>query len=551
MAKSTVESEGWRGQRGRPSGGALSLGSVSVPLPARRWAVGLLAVVTALVAVLASTQPAWACGGFFCTTTPVDQNAERIIFTQNGDGTVSAYVQIEFTGSAPDFSWILPLPEAIDAEAVQVPEDAMAAFTELEVATDPVFIPPDLPECVLREPIVVVERIVEFSAVEVFASGEVGPYGFDVVGSEDPDALVTWLRENSYQVTEAMEPLIDLYVEEQFVFLAMKLRPDKGAQDVEPVKVTYPSERPMIPLRLTAVAANPDMAVMVWIYADQQAKPVNYATMNIANDELTFRGRGQGNDYRRLMSTKADEYGGQAFITEYAAPTRELRVTHPLLQQLAQRFAYVTRLNTVISPEEMTVDPVFDYDPQLKDVSNVRDLRGMTGLYRCERDERRRADQMAARSDSSASSVGKTETVVAADSTDAKRETASPAEATGAGTSSVEKAETVVAADSTDAERESASPAETSGADASSAEKTETVVSADSTDDKRGDSSPSEASESGTSPVAMGDDVAGSPDGDDLSVGTLVLGIVAGSVGALLLVGTVYLGILLGRRRTG
>ena len=115
-------------------------------------AVGLLAVVAAIMAVLALTPPALACGGFFCTTTPVDQNAERIIFTQNGDGTVSAYVQIEYTGSAPDFSWILPLPEAIDAwSAVQVPEDAMAAFRELEVATDPVFIPPALPECVLRE----------------------------------------------------------------------------------------------------------------------------------------------------------------------------------------------------------------------------------------------------------------------------------------------------------------------------------------------------------------------------------------------------------------
>ena len=29
----------------------------------------------------------------------------------------------------------------------------------------------------------------------------------------------------------------------------------------------------MIPLRLTAVAANPDMAVMVWIYAEHQAIP--------------------------------------------------------------------------------------------------------------------------------------------------------------------------------------------------------------------------------------------------------------------------------------
>ena len=209
-----------------------------------------------------------------------------------------------------------------------------------------------------------------------------------MVGSDDPDALVTWLRENSYRVTEAMEPLIDLYVEEGFVFLAMKLRPGQGVQDVEPVKVTYPSSGPMIPLRLTAVAANPNMAVMTWIFADRQAVPVNYARMEIANEELIFFGRGRSNNYRQLMSEKADEYGGQAFITEYAAPTRDLVVVHPLLQDLSSRYAYVTRLNTVISPEEMTVDPIFDYDGQLKDVSNIRDLSDMKGVFQCDRSAR-------------------------------------------------------------------------------------------------------------------------------------------------------------------
>ena len=352
----------------------------------RLWILGLLTVAVA-VAGLASAQPLLACGGFFCIDTPVDQNAERIIFTQNGDGTVSAYVQIEYTGTAPDFSWILPLPDAIDAEDVEVPEDAMAAFRELEVATDPVFIPPARPECA---DFMAAAAAPVAESVEVFASGEVGPYGFDVVGSEHPDALVSWLRDNGYRVTEAMEPLIDVYVEEQFVFLAMKLRPDQGAQDVEPVKVTYPSSQPMIPLRLTAVAANPNMAVMVWIYADTQAAPVNYGKMEIANEELVFFGRGRSNNYRQLMSQKANEQEGQAFsfITEYAAPTSRLSVAHPLLQDLASRYAYVTRLNTVISPEEMTVDPVFDYDSRLDDVSNVRDLSRMKGLFDCERLER-------------------------------------------------------------------------------------------------------------------------------------------------------------------
>ena len=368
------------------------------------WLSGMLAGVVLAFLGLVTAKSVLACGGFFCIDTPVDQNAERIIFAQNRDGTVSAYVQIEYTGSAPDFSWILPLPEAIDASDIEVPEDAMAAFSELEIATDPVFIPPPLPECVINLPMVAA-AMAEASSVEVFASGEVGPYGFDVVGSDDPDALVTWLRENSYRVTEAMEPLIDVYVEEEFVFLAMKLRPGQGVQDVEPVKVTYPSSGPMIPLRLTAVAANPDMAVITWIFADRQAVPLNYAKMEIANEELVFFGRGGSNNYRQLMSDKADLYGGQAFITEYAAPTRELVVTHPLLQDLTSRYAYVTRLNTVISPEEMTVDPIFDYDGQLKDVSNIRDLSDMQGVFECDR-LARESGQSEIGTESSAASLG-------------------------------------------------------------------------------------------------------------------------------------------------
>lgn len=340
----------------------------------RHCLLGLLALAVIGVGGLLSAPSVSACGGFFCIDIPVDQNAERIIFTQNDDGTVSAYVQIEYTGAAPDFSWILPLPDAIGAEDVEVPEAAMAAFQELEVATDPVFLLPPLPDCPIP-PVGAVTAVTAMpETVEVFASGEVGPYAFDVVGSEDPDALITWLRDNSYRVTEPMEPLIDVYVEEGFAFLAMKLRPDVGVQDVEPVKVTYPSEAPMIPLRLTAVAANPDMAVMVWIYAEEQAAPANYATMTIPDEELVFSRLGNANNYRSVMSRKANEHAGQAFVTEYAGPTAGLAVGHPLLQELALRYPYLTRLNTVISPEEMTVDPVFRYDGTLADVSNVRDL---------------------------------------------------------------------------------------------------------------------------------------------------------------------------------
>jgi hypothetical protein len=343
--------------------------------------------LTAIILAAFSTQTAAACGGLFCQNSPVDQNAERIIFTQNRDGTVSAIIQIQYTGFAEDFSWILPIPNPITAEDIEVPETAMTAFLELEQVTNPVFIPPATPDCAQFDDGVVFESAAPSAGeggVEIFASGEVGPFGFDVIGSEDPNALIIWLRDHQYMVTEQMEPLINVYVAERMVFLAMRLLPEQGVQDIQPIKVTYATERPMIPLRLTAVAANPDMAVLVWFYADKQAVPVNYAHMEIPDDELTFFTFG-GNNYRTLLGQKANEFGGQAFITEYAAPSHELAVTDPLLQQLARDYPYLTRLNTVLSPEEMTVDPIFDYDPQRRDVSNVHDLSNMTGLYDCER----------------------------------------------------------------------------------------------------------------------------------------------------------------------
>lgn len=336
-----------------------------------------------LLATFLQTRPALACGGLFCLANPIDQNAERIIFTDNGDGTISAIVQIQYTGFDIDFSWILPIPVPIAAEDVEVPETAENAFTELEIATNPQYIPPPLPECAMIE---FEEMAVPESAggVEVFAEGEVGPYEFVVIGSEDPDALINWLRDNGYRVEEPMFPLIDVYVEEDFAFLAMRLQPEFGVQDIQPIKITYPSENPMIPLRLTAVAANPDMAVLTWFFAEQQAVPMNYGHFDVDDSEITFFTFG-GHNYRTLMGQKADEMNGQAFITEYAAPTSEITFSDPLLQELASKHSYLTRLNTVISPEEMTVDPVFRYEDR-PNVFNIHDLSNARGQYDCERE---------------------------------------------------------------------------------------------------------------------------------------------------------------------
>ena len=69
----------------------------------------------------AGARPAHACGGLFCggpppdpfAPLPVAQSGENIVFAvekdpTTGQGTVTAYIQILYSGTASDFSWVLP-----------------------------------------------------------------------------------------------------------------------------------------------------------------------------------------------------------------------------------------------------------------------------------------------------------------------------------------------------------------------------------------------------------------------------------------------------------
>jgi len=346
----------------------------------------VLVFILSLTGMLISAQPTLACGGLFCQNIPVDQAAERIIFTVDPD-QVSAYVQINYTGNAPDFAWVVPVPSVPEVDVAE-----MSSFTELQAATDPVFMLPPPPDCMFNDNARLgfaapVQESAAEQDVTVFSSGEAGPYAFDVVGTEtgNANALIDWLNENNYRITSEMEPLVFVYVREEMLFLAMKLQPDQGVQDIQPVKMTYTTDKPAIPIRLTAVAATPNMGIYTWIFGRAQVEAQNYASLQISDDDLSMSGPfGGGTNYLQLIATGIDRFEGKAFITEYAQPTSQLSVVDPLLQELRQRYPYVTRMYGQMSPNEMTLDPVFDFNNNLVDVSNIHDLTERTDMFPCQ-----------------------------------------------------------------------------------------------------------------------------------------------------------------------
>jgi hypothetical protein len=271
--------------------------------------------------VLLSAAAAGACGGFFCGLTPMNQVSERILFVDRGD-SVTAHVQIAYSGEAADFAWILPVPSR---PSLAVSHNEL--FTQLQFATQPAFLlewEEGVDDCgVLFPPFVRFEEASPTSVdddVTVVAEERVGPYDTVVITADDPEAVVRWLADNGYQLGALGPELLAPYVDAGMHFLALRLAPDRELGDLQPIAMTYAAERPMIPIRLTAVATEPDLGVTAWILGEARAVPVNYRHVQI-NEALVdwFYG---GFNYDDIVTAAVDEAeGGLAFVTDYAGPS--------------------------------------------------------------------------------------------------------------------------------------------------------------------------------------------------------------------------------------
>ncbi len=308
-------------------------------LISHRSTSGPIAAVALAVTLLGTTESR-ACGGLFCSAAgPVNQAAERIIFANNGDGTVTAAIEIQYEGPAHEFAWVLPVP----AGEVDVAVSSTSAFDRLQALTNPNYnlqVQFD-PTCNFGggaggqasggassvpaggsggdsfgaggSPVVVVDM------------GEVGPYDYTQIsvvdGTDDPGQIaVQWLTDNDYDLSELGSETLSEYLEDGMNLLAFKLSKGNEAGAIRPLMLTYPGEEPMIPIKPTAVAANDNMGVMVWVLGDARAVPSNYRHLELNEAYINWFNPNQ--TYNAVVSAAADEAGTHGFVTEFSGSTQ-------------------------------------------------------------------------------------------------------------------------------------------------------------------------------------------------------------------------------------
>ena len=343
--------------------------------------VSFVSSISAL-ALAAAPSPAHACGGFFCDSTPVEQNAERILFEVDLDNeVVTATVEIQYAGDADEFAWVVPVLELPDDPQLEVAPGSL--MTLLEASTNKQLIfpptrcsrPPDPPfvfsETVMRAP-GDDDDFANEDGVDVTDLEQVGPYAPQRIRSDDADALIEWLNTNGYLITSAMEPAVQEYVAQGYDFLGMKLAPEAGVTDIQPIVIRYPGTEPMVPVVLTSVAAGPEMPIMTFIAGATRWESSNYANLELNEDDRLMADPRTGRDnYYSLARLLTDDADGRAVVTEFAAPTSDVNVQNVFLgtedaeeallaaQAVLDRNSVLTRMLSRISAHEMTVDPTF------------------------------------------------------------------------------------------------------------------------------------------------------------------------------------------------
>ena len=96
-----------------------------------------------------------------------------------------------------------------------------------------------------------------------------------------------------FRFVTAASTMLGSYLSGGMNLIAFRLTKGNAAGTIRPIRMTYASERPMIPIRPTAVAANDDMGVMVWVLGESRAVTVNYKTLELNESLINWLNGGQ------------------------------------------------------------------------------------------------------------------------------------------------------------------------------------------------------------------------------------------------------------------
>jgi hypothetical protein len=264
------------------------------------------------------TAPAWACGcGAYI---PGQQGAsvvdERALIAWEGSRE-DILMSLRVTGSSDTAAWVMPVPSA-----AQISLGEAEAFEEVGRLTAPRIEYRDTwwPTFSWLTAGGVSEGATAGAppgaGVNVLGRQRIGPFDVTRLAAQDPTALAAWLTDNGFPHPDGLDANLAPYVADRWEIVAVKLAPAARGEsltgDLQPLRLSFASDKVVYPMRLSRSASTPQ-TVDLYLLADHRMEPTSIpVARNTPN--LEFAGRIEGADVSPAL---ADFVGDGAFLTQW------------------------------------------------------------------------------------------------------------------------------------------------------------------------------------------------------------------------------------------
>ncbi len=307
--------------------------------------------MAAVAATTVATNDAQACGGCFH---PEDQTQQastvvtghRMALSISTAQTV-LWDQVAYAGNPADFAWVLPVKQGA---RIEVSNDAW--FESLEAATTAQVQSPALfcggngffggggdydgggcdgPSfgCSASDEAAYGGTPTNAQGaggsgepppppVDVVHQGTIGPYDTVTLHANEPGALTGWLVQNGYAIDPDIQPIIDAYTAEGFDFIALRLAPTQGIQQMKPVRVVSPGAVPTLPLRMVAAGTGANVAITLFVLGEGRWATGNFPGATIDDADLAWDFATSSSNYGSVRDAALAAEGGRTWLTAYA-----------------------------------------------------------------------------------------------------------------------------------------------------------------------------------------------------------------------------------------
>ena len=287
-------------------------------------AIALAAAVTT-TAIL--ERDASACGGCFNPPeNPTVVTDHRMILSVSQSQS-TLYDQIRYSGSPASFAWVLPISGEITVgPSADIVFGALDSMTQTQLVAPPLNCPARPANCPSPPQASFDSASGGNGGVNVIKKEVVGPYETVQLQASDPGSLRNWLSANGFNVPPDVAPVVDTYVAEKFNFLALKLVPGKGTQDMRPVRVTTKGANVALPLRMIAAGTGPVVGISLWVVGEGRYEPQNFASFYIQTDEIVWDWTANKSNYTELRAQKTAAGNGRTWEIESSIDVQRLQL---------------------------------------------------------------------------------------------------------------------------------------------------------------------------------------------------------------------------------